>query len=107
MSASPRPSAPPSSPGSDPKRLERLAKLNKLEKELEREEKMDRISRFIPYSKQREFFRAGLHHAERLLMAANRFGKTECGAAEITYHLTGLYPDDWEGRRFDGPTEIW
>jgi phage terminase large subunit-like protein len=22
-------------------------------------------------------------------------------------HLTGIYPDDWEGKRFDGPIEMW
>jgi len=25
-------------------------------------------------------------------MAANRIGKSYCGAAEMAYHLTGLYP---------------
>lgn len=40
-------------------------------------------------------------------MAANRFGKTECGAAEGAYHLTGLYPDWWEGKVFDKPVRMW
>lgn len=30
-------------------------------------------------------------------------GKTEAGGYETTLHLTGLYPDWWEGRRFDKP----
>ena len=34
-------------------------------------------------------------------MAGNRVGKTVAGGGEMTYHLTGLYPDWWEGRRFD------
>lgn len=41
-------------------------------------------------------------------MAANRVGKTEgVGAYELTVHLTGKYPDWWEGRRFDGPITAW
>lgn len=39
-------------------------------------------------------------------MAGNQLGKTVAGAAETSYHLTGQYPDDWEGRRFDHPV-IW
>lgn len=55
------------------------------------------------YSKHLEFFRAGAVHRERLFMAANRSGKSVAGGAEMTYHLTGRYPDWWEGRRFDQP----
>jgi phage terminase large subunit-like protein len=44
---------------------------------------------------------------ERLFMAANRIGKTLCGAAEMSMHLTGLYPDWWDGRRFDKPIRAW
>jgi len=40
-------------------------------------------------------------------MAANRVGKTFCGATEMALHLTGQYPDWWPGRRFDGPIEAW
>jgi phage terminase large subunit-like protein len=41
-------------------------------------------------------------------MAANRIGKTEgAGGYETTLHLTGLYPDWWEGRRFDKPVQWW
>jgi len=29
------------------------------------------------------------------------------GAYETTLHLTGLYPDWWEGRRFDRPISAW
>lgn len=34
-------------------------------------------------------------------MAGNQLGKTVAGAAEATMHLTGLYPDWWQGKRFD------
>ena len=40
-------------------------------------------------------------------MAANRVGKSEAGAYELTCHLTGLYPHWWTGRRFTGPVEAW
>jgi phage terminase large subunit-like protein len=55
------------------------------------------------YPRHMEFFRAGASHRERLFMAANRVGKSVAGGAEMTYHLTGRYPDWWEGRRFEAP----
>ena len=58
------------------------------------------------YPKHLDFFAAG-HTKERLFMAANRVGKSEAGAYEVTCHLTGLYPSWWQGRRFDGPVEVW
>jgi phage terminase large subunit-like protein len=59
------------------------------------------------YAKHLEFFRGGATHRERLFMAGNRCGKTVAGAYELTLHLTGLYPDWWEGRRFDGAIDAW
>lgn len=67
----------------------------------------NRLKTYRPYTKQREFHEAGADHRERLLMAGNQLGKTYSGAAEVAYHLTGLYPDWWEGRRFDKPTRWW
>ena len=55
------------------------------------------------YPKHMEFFLAGRFHRERLFMAANRAGKSVAGGAELTYHLTGVYPHWWQGRRFDRP----
>jgi len=55
-----------------------------------------------------DFFRAGVEHRERLLLAANRVGKTEgVGAYECTLHATGDYPGWWEGARFDRPVKVW
>lgn len=60
------------------------------------------------YQKHLEFFRAGLTHRERLMLAANRVGKTEgVGGYETTLHLTGLYPDWWEGKRFTRAISAW
>ncbi len=60
------------------------------------------------YPKHLEFFRAGATYRERCFMAANRVSKTLGGGGyETSCHLTGLYPDWWEGRRFDQPTRAW
>jgi phage terminase large subunit-like protein len=59
------------------------------------------------YPKHLEFFAAGARFKERLFMAANRVGKSEAGAYEVTCHLTGEYPPWWTGRRFDHPVEVW
>jgi phage terminase large subunit-like protein len=32
---------------------------------------------------------------------------TEAGAYEVTCHITGRYPDWWQGKRFDKPGEWW
>lgn len=40
-------------------------------------------------------------------MAGNQLGKTMAGAFEMAYHLTGLYPGWWQGRRFEKPVTAW
>ncbi len=40
-------------------------------------------------------------------MAANRVGKSEAGAFEVTNHLTGIYPAWWRGRRFRRASDWW
>lgn len=66
-----------------------------------------RLAGWRPYAKQREFFELGTTKRERLLMAANQTGKSEAGAAEMAYHLTGDYPSWWTGRRWDRPITAW
>lgn len=61
---------------------------------------------FTPYPKQQEFFDAG-HFRERMFCAGNQRGKSEAGAYEMACHLTGIYPDDWLGRKFDRPVIAW
>lgn len=58
------------------------------------------------YVKHLDFFRAGKVYRERLFRAANRAGKTEAGAYEVSCHLTGIYPAWWEGRVFERPTNV-
>lgn len=69
--------------------------------ELDRRKRTNILSAYKPYPKQKEFHAAGAKFRERLFMAGNQLGKTLGGAAEMTYHLTGKYPEDWEGHRFD------
>jgi phage terminase large subunit-like protein len=40
-------------------------------------------------------------------MAGNQLGKSIGGAAETAFHLTGRYPDWWEGAVFDKPVRWW
>lgn len=60
------------------------------------------------YVKHLSYFRLGKTHKERCMLAANRVGKTETvGGYELVMHLTGLYPDWWEGYRFDKQINAW
>ncbi len=81
--------------------------LETLEAAAERKQYGGKILFFTPYPKQRDHLRLGQMKRERLLMAGNRLGKSETGAFEAALHLTGEYPDWWDGRRFDGPTKGW
>lgn len=72
-----------------------------------RRRRTNRLADYAPYPKQVEFHAAGATYRERLLMASNRFGKSECGAAETAIHLTGRYPAWWVGKRFSHPVEAW
>lgn len=65
------------------------------------------FDQFKPYAKQREFLKAGAAFSERLLIAGNQNGKTHIGAYEVACHMTGRYPDWWNGRRFAKPTRGW
>ncbi|MBK5566892.1 terminase family protein [Ensifer sp. SSB1] len=81
---------------------EKLEAVQLLE-ELERRQRANRLGSYSPYKKQREFHLAGAAYRERLFMAGNQLGKTLAGAAEAAMHLTGEYPDWWQGYRFSGP----
>ena len=60
------------------------------------------------YQRHLEFFRAGSDYRERCFMAANRVSKTLGGGGyELACHLTGLYPEWWEGKRFSHAIRAW
>lgn len=69
--------------------------------------RVNKLNDYVPYEWQKEFHSAGRDNPERMLMAANRVGKTHSGGAEIAYHLTGLYPDWWKGKVFKEPVLCW
>ena len=92
-------------------------RINILDRELRRRKKRNRLATYYPdegplrrelYVPQMDFFRAGTWARERCTISANGIGKTEAiGGYEVTLHLTGLYPDWWEGRRFNHPIDAW
>jgi phage terminase large subunit-like protein len=86
---------------------QRSAFLARLEKEQARRKAENKLAHYRPYPKQQLFHNASASHRERLFMAGNQLGKTFSGAAEAAIHLTGRYPDWWQGRRFDRPVRAW
>jgi len=69
--------------------------------------KNESLARYKPAAKQEQFHAAGKIHRERSLIAANQTGKTFCAAREVAFHLTGRYPENWNGRRWNRPTHWW
>jgi phage terminase large subunit-like protein len=88
----------PESPPFNPSLL-----LKQLLAEQERRANRNRLTSYRPYPRQLEFHAAGRDYRERLLRAGNQVGKTWCAGMEMAAHMTGRYPDWWEGRRFDRP----
>lgn len=85
--------------------------------EQDRRRRRNAIRRYYPdegplrrelYPKHLAFFAAGTGFRQRLMLAANRVGKTEgVGGYELALHLTGQYPAWWTGRRFNRPITAW
>jgi len=90
-------------------RLSREQKIRAIEllQEKSRRKKESFITGYVPNKKQIEFHREGNYYAERCFMAGNQLGKTLGGACEAAYHLTGEYPEWWEGLRFTKPITMW
>ncbi|MEJ1126143.1 terminase family protein [Variovorax sp. CCNWLW225] len=84
-------------------KLELLA----LHEERERRASGNKLKLYRAYPKQAEFHAAGLTFRERLLMAGNQLGKTWSAGFETAMHLTGRYPDSWQGRAFDKAIAAW
>lgn len=99
--------------------MDRPAKIELLQllEEKQRRESRRKIYNYYPdkgrlrrelYPKHLSFFEAGKKFRQRLMLAANRVGKTEgVGLYELVWHLTGDYPTWWNGRRFDHPVKAW
>lgn len=59
------------------------------------------------YDWQKRFIGATKDNRSAMLMAANRVGKTRTGLVVDAHHLTGDYPDDWQGHRFEHAPRVW
>jgi phage terminase large subunit-like protein len=78
--------------------------------------KYNRISLYYPdegefrrelYPKHVAFMNSTEFATSIAFMAANRVGKTLTGGCLMSWHLTGLYPKWYKGRRFIAPVDAW
>lgn len=67
--------------------------------------RFNQLKYFRPFEHQLKFFATG-DHDRRGILAANRIGKTVSTCYETAMHLTGQYPDWWQGKRFDRPINV-
>lgn len=81
--------------------------LKALETELLTRRSHNKLAEYAAYKKQEVFHAAGKTYRERLLMAGNQLGKTWSAGFETAMHLTGRYPDNWQGRTFAKPVAGW
>ena len=66
--------------------------------------KYRRIGFYKPHPRQLEFH--NLMAVEKCLRAGNQLGKSHAGAAQMTMDALNLYPDWYQGYRFDQPAKI-
>lgn len=59
------------------------------------------------YHRHWEFFKAGKTHRFRVLGGGNGSGKSFTVSTEDAYHMTGEYPEGWEGKVFKKATKGW
>lgn len=60
---------------------------------------------FYPW--QRKYNAATKDFDACMLMASSQSGKSRTGCSIDSHHLTGDYPDDWEGHKFISPPLCW
>lgn len=77
----------------------------KLAEALKKKIATNRLASWKPYPKQKEFMHC--KSKIKVLFGANQSGKTTTVCAELTYHLTGIYPEDWNGVKYTRPVDIW
>jgi len=65
----------------------------------------NQLKYFRPFEHQKRFFATG-GSERRGILAANRIGKTVSTCYEVAMHLTGQYPEWWEGKRWDKPVTV-
>jgi phage terminase large subunit-like protein len=79
----------------------------KLLEERETRRKFNKLSWFEPYVWQKNLCNATKAARQCLAMTANQIGKSTIGAYITSIHLTGLYPEWWDGRRYSKPIYAW
>src|ERR1700743_3290082 len=84
-----------------------LLLLQTLQSEWEKRQSENKLASYQPYTKQLSFHDAGASYRERLFLAGNQLGKTLSGSMEYAMHLTGRYPPNWRGRKWDRPIVGW
>lgn len=82
-------------------------KLLAVMQELQDRQKFWKMKFYTPYGWQLEFITESHKNKQLLAMTGNRCGKTYTGGYIMAVHLTGLYPDWWEGHRFDRAISAW
>jgi phage terminase large subunit-like protein len=104
-----RPRTQPREEVPDPQSLIRLARQTLSSAERRRKfRRIDFLDTTYWYRTQLRFFaegRSGVH--QRLIYGGNQTGKTLCCSAEVSWHMTGLYPDWWCGKRYTKPIRCW
>ena len=80
---------------------EELLEELKLEEELSRRKEFDILGRLAPNKRQWDFI--NVHSHETLFAGLNQAGKSTALCIKAAYHLTGLYPPDYVGVRFEEP----
>lgn len=87
-----------------------LGKALELLKQLERGRETNRIAHYKPYEWQKKFhnavgFQTEKPAVEKAAICANQIGKTWAAASEVAFHVTGIYPDWFQGQRFMFPND--
>lgn len=84
---------------------EYLSLLREKERRQKRHKLIDYYNSF--YDWQVQFCANTLNYYESCLCAANQIGKTRVGTVIDALHLTGEYPENYVGFRFDFPPLVW
>jgi phage terminase large subunit-like protein len=87
------------------KKIELIALLEEKKRRQERQRLRRYYENFYPW--QQEFCAATSNHHESCLCSANQIGKTRVGTVIDAVHLTGDYPEDWPGHRYEYAPLCW
>ena len=60
----------------------------------------------MAYPWQKKAIQMTSNHRVMGLIASNQSGKSEAACSIVACHATGIYPDWWEGRKYDRPVKI-